>query len=335
MDDAMKDLYWVIGIIIVIFILWFFNGGKQRALDQITNVTVTSSNGYTYPNTSQNKNNSSFGYVPYAPFQPPPPFQSYTTFFQTNNSGTNESNNSNSYSQYPKYQSNLTADPNQSPYAGKISFSYRNLSWDINHPEQEYLTLIANSQNTSKIDITGWTLTSLSTGHTATLGGAVTLPFDLSNNTESDLTMRPDDQVQVITGLSPINYSFLVNKCSEYFQQYNTFSVNFGGNCPSIMDESFPSPPNALDDACYNYLPSVPSCRVITNFPSDISYQCQQFVTDHQSYNMCVQNHKSDSDFYSHTWLLYLKRTQSLWKSQRETIELRDQNDKLVDTLQY
>ena len=125
----------------------------------------------------------------------------------------------------------------------------------------EVLTIHASSDNKEKITITGWKLVSVPTGNSAVIGKGVYLPFPGTVMPEQPITVSPGDTVYISTGRSPIGVSFLLNKCTGYFDQFQQFNPRLERRCTRLSKEILPAPPNNLDDKCLDYLDTIPACR--------------------------------------------------------------------------
>lgn len=204
-------------------------------------------------------------------------------------------------------------------------------------PETEYLTFSLSSQHEGKVLITGFEIRSPVTGQSAMIGEGVELPFAGVVNVEDPVFISPGDKVVVVTGRSPTGYSFRLNKCTGYFEQFQDFTPSLPRECPRAIDEEQPEPPNAFNDQCLDYIERIPRCTMpLKN--TDIAYlqsQCRTFITEQLNYKSCVETHKNDKDFYKKEWRIYLGRSEELWKSKREIIKLLDLNKKTVDTITY
>ena len=97
-----------------------------------------------------------------------------------------------------------------------------------------------------------------------------------------------------------------------------------------------PTPPNQLSDRCYDFLKSVPSCvtpQIPIGLASDGS--CQAYIVKNLNYDACVRIHKGEPRFFRDAWHLYLNAGSRLWREKRETLELRDQDGKVISAYSY
>lgn len=219
-----------------------------------------------------------------------------------------------------------------SPLTGKLAIIGRTAGGQVS---SEYILLRASPQNKEKILISGLRLESRVSGRGANIGKGVPLVFQNQINQEEAIYLNPGDSAYIITGRSPIGVSFKLNKCTGFFNQYQSFNPSLPSRCPRITEKDLPSNGTYYNDACRNYINGLPSCRVILNPPSTISPECNRYVTTEISYTKCVNSQKNTPDFYDPVWRVYLTRDETLWKSSRELIHLVDQNGKVIDAVTY
>jgi hypothetical protein len=222
---------------------------------------------------------------------------------------------------------------NASEYKGLVNLYYVVKAED---PAQEYVTLHADPSLKGSVDITGWTLKSLNSGQSVQIPQGVYLYFADQKNGEEDVRLTSNDYVYIVTGRSPNSYSFKVNKCTGYVDQDRKIYPPLSNMCPYPSDENLSSiPKTSINDSCLDFINSLPRCETPTNLQANWSYECTHFLTQTLTYGSCVDNHKSDSDFYQHEWRIYLKRSETLWKTRRETIVLYDNLGKVVSAVTY
>jgi hypothetical protein len=222
---------------------------------------------------------------------------------------------------------------NASQYKGLINLYYVVKSTD---PSQEYVTIHADPSLKGNVDITDWTLKSLNTGQSAQIPQGVYLYFAGVKNGEEDIRLTSNDYVYIVTGKAPDGYSFKVNKCTGYIDQDRKIYPPLSNMCPYASDENLSSiPKNSNNDSCLDFINAIPRCETPTNLQVGWSYECTHFLTQTLTYGSCIDNHKTDSDFYQHEWRIYLKRSEPLWKTRRETIVLYDNLGKVVSATTY
>lgn len=229
------------------------------------------------------------------------------------------------------------ANKNASIYKGLVNIYYINRD---ENPNQEYVAVHTNSNATTSIPITGWTIKSLSSGTSVKIPQASYLYFAGTINSEQDIYLKTNETVYITTGISPNGASFKLNKCSGYLNQFQTFIPYIGSYCPAPRNEDTSKIPKTVyNDACFDFIDSMPSCR-IQNDPlpagsTKWSVECTDFIYKKINYPACVDTHKNDKDFYQPEWRVFLKRSSRLWKTSREDVVLLDQYGKIVDEIKY
>ncbi|OHA18882.1 MAG: hypothetical protein A2836_00630 [Candidatus Taylorbacteria bacterium RIFCSPHIGHO2_01_FULL_45_63] len=246
----------------------------------------------------------------------------------------------------PKTAEEIKAEQEASTLKGTITISYVTHGWSYGSQSGsdpaagEYVTLVADRDNTEKILLSGMELRSPITGKGAKIGNGVYLPYQSQLNTSQPIFLSPGETAYIATGRSPIGISFRLNKCTGFYEQFQDFVPGLQQECPAISDYGVESVtvdnPNALNDACIDYIRSFQRCAVPVNpYPKEIDRECQIFIEKRAAYNYCVSSYKNTADFYKPEWRIFLGRTELLWKDRRELIKLLDQNGKTVATYTY
>ena len=227
-----------------------------------------------------------------------------------------------------------------SPARGKVWISSVHKSTD---PKQEYLTLSTGKDLSPSTNITGMTIKSVVSGSITQIGKGAPLPITNSVNTPSDIYIESGQKIVISTGASPLGYSFRLNDCTGYFEQYQNFSPALPQVCPLLKDVPLPAPPNQLQDPCLDYIDRFPKCQIITALPKatadalnlEQQNRCLAFIQNNTGYQNCSNAHRNEPGFYASEWRVYLDRTQTLWKSKREVIWLLDQQGNFVSQYSY
>ncbi len=223
----------------------------------------------------------------------------------------------------------------RSPAADYVSLSDGNAGYATN-ASAEYVSFTVSKKAPAKILITGWKLKSPVTGASVAIPQGIVLPFSGQVISKENIFASPGDRVFIVTGRSPTGYSFRLNKCTGYFEQFQNFTPSLPLECPYANAGPLPQPPNHLNDACLDYLDSISRCIVpVNNIPPGLSPECSRYVSEKISYGGCVSVHKNDPDFYKKEWRVYLDRDTELWKDRREVIKLLDLNGKTVGAVSY
>ncbi len=231
--------------------------------------------------------------------------------------------------------SNTSTSATESSYKSNVSMYINGAgSSDFN---QEYVSL--STYGDTPINITGWTLKSTLTSNRATIPQGVELYKENSQNTNGAIILKPGEQAILATGLSPIIYSFKINKCSGYLSENHYFSQYISQNCPMPEENDIPISNLNDRDKCYDYFRYLPTCKTQSDnsFPKPDSYNpvggiCKNFIQQKLNYNACLADYKNDKDFYKNEWRVYLGAHSALWRANHDTVELRDSSGKLVAT---
>lgn len=196
---------------------------------------------------------------------------------------------------------------------------------------KEYVEIQASKDNKNSLNISKWRLKG-KIGLDIAVGQGAILYLPGQNNPQQEIILKPGEKAVIVTGASPLGTSFHLNKCIGYFEQFQNFIPRIPQECPLAKDEVLP---NNLDDKCLDYIERVPRCEVIKSIPPSMSSSCQDYLSMKITYNSCVEIHKNDTDFYKPEWRVYLGREEELWKKNRETVVLTDQNGKVIDSESY
>lgn len=228
----------------------------------------------------------------------------------------------------------VVTDPTKSKYSDLVYISYISRS---TNPVNEVVQIRTRGNASTTVLISGWTLKSESTGQSVTIPKATYLFFANTVNSEEDIVLTGNEAVYLVTGYSPNGASFKINKCSGYLSQFQSWNPGLPYSCPSPRNENLSSIPKTVNnDACLDYIDSMPSCRIQTsNLPANWSYECTNFIYTKINYPTCVDTHKNDKDFWGKEWRVYLKRNARLWKDKRESVVLYDNEGKIVSKYTY
>lgn len=316
------DALFIIGIIILLFVMWVATGGPQKPI---------SSGGFalTSPQplgTGEATGNSALlGYrapigIPQGPGIPRP-----------SPSATQE--------REEQAQTGTTPDTSErSSYRGTVTLTRSTSALKKTNPKEEYIRISVSRRAEDPIILSGWKLVSAVTEKNASIPLGTELPLSgLITPTEA-ITLNPGEYAYVITGRSPIGTSFKTNLCVGYYGQYQNFTPSLRNSCPYADDElaEFATGINSdRDPSCELFAEDIPRCSIVTDIPPYLSSSCSSFLENNINYNGCVRNHQNDDNFFSNEWRIYLGRSAELWKQERETIRLYDSEGKLVDQISY
>jgi hypothetical protein len=233
----------------------------------------------------------------------------------------------------PPAKSELTPPSTDSLFKGKISLSAGAAT--ASQPDKEYISFRVSSENKEAVNITGWTLQNKK-GLKVVIGKGIILPFLARVNPVQDIFLEPGAEATVITGKSPVQASFRLNVCTGYFNQTENFIPSIASQCPDPEEVAQKQNLYRIDDnVCFNYVRSLSRCVMPLNAPYGISNDCQNFLSEHISYNGCVNDYKKEENFYAKDWRIYLGRDSEFWGEQYEKIILLAKEGKIVSELSY
>lgn len=206
-------------------------------------------------------------------------------------------------------------------------------------PDSEYIAIYVSPQSRVPINLSRWSVQSSVTGKKITVGNAVTLPIAGSVMRGDPVIAPPGSTLYLTSGSSPVGFSFQTNRCIGYFEQFNNFTPRLRRECP-LPEEQLGydelSGPNRFSDACLDIIEDIRQCEIYTRvLPITLSSSCQRFISQKVNYNSCVRTYKDGGDFYRNEWRLFYNSTDEIWKDTRESIQLLDEDNKVVDIISY
>ena len=320
--SATGDLWWFVAIMMALGLVWYATGGPSRP--------EARQGPFIQPPAPIGA-----GEIYGAGHQPAPPLHSSTIPPSYQSGGPNPNN---------LKEPPLAA---RSPWYGQVSIDTGNGPYEI-QPNQEYITLEANYNNSGPLTITGWSLTNAKSRPDAALIPRGTRLFigNSANSMTLPITLAPGGRLVLVTGQMPnsdpytINANFLTSKCTGYLDAlpYYRFTPALRRSCPAPAKE--PGIKN-LDNECYNFVSYLSACHTpkierdvdgneFIDNNSGLSSNCRAFLQEHFNYNACVKWHEQDPNFYGDEWRVYLRRSWELWAPNRERITLYDQSGKIV-----
>jgi hypothetical protein len=226
----------------------------------------------------------------------------------------------------------------RSPYSDRVSLSMGGV-YDTD-PDREYLLLRAEHTNTAGINISGWYLESYVTGEVAHIPDGDRLMERWRSPRETDIELLPGETAYLTTGDSPVVGSFRENICTGYLNDEATFYPSLTERCPYPKSELERFGKIELDnDRCYDLIERLSSCTIPDDAiagRSKVGGACSTFIEDTFNHNDCVRLHRFDPYFgRDGYWRIYLDERKELWRAKREIIRLMDENDRVIDVLEY
>ncbi len=251
--------------------------------------------------------------------------------------GTPQTTSGGSVTPPPKQVTGTTTTPTP-PKKIKLSIVGGASTPHATKPESEYLTIVADTGNTEAVLVSGLTLKSAISGASYQIPNGERLPRSGTAPNEAPVFLKPGERVVIQTGRSPIGMSFLINKCTGYFSEFQTFTPPLSRNCPLPKSELADTPDNRAyyGSGCFDFLRSLSACRVVLKaIPADLPAACHAFIASRVSYNGCVAAHRSDADFFAAEWRLFLGRDTEIWRDKREEITLVAPDGTVLSTYTY
>jgi len=202
----------------------------------------------------------------------------------------------------------------------------------------EYLTLTAAWDNTTPVDITGWSLQSALSGVRAYIPRGANNFLMGTVNEQKSMQLNPGASGTVVSGQSPVGTSFRENICSGYLNQMQEFSPRLEEKCPAPT-EVLPLTAENLStygDTCIDFARTLPSCYApLQSLTPELSMSCRNFLADKLSYNGCADMYRHRASFMENSWRIYLGASHELWRNSHDVIRLLDAEGKTVDAITY
>jgi hypothetical protein len=311
--DALSDLWWFIGIMVVLGALWIAGGGAARYGNNAPPPVVASP--VSRPSESEVE----------------PRYRGSTSLANYRQVQISRGNASSAYQSSREYIILTAGYSNSAP----VSIT----GWTLTNSQGQKLAI----QNKRFVE--------QSSARVAIPTGA--LIFDpAGRHIQSPIILNPGDRAYVITGSGqsfgdyPIKTSFKVNKCSGYLETQNDYKLEpplSGNQCPDPETEVALA---SLPDQCYDFVRGLARChipKVSENRDGDRTVDgrtgvpkiCVDFVLPYLDYGACVRRHINDRDFLSKEWRIYLGQRWEMWADKRETITLSDASGNIIDQLTY
>lgn len=217
-----------------------------------------------------------------------------------------------------------------SPYYGQVEIGYPSQGSSYN-PSQ--FSLRSNYSLGSPIDITGWTLKS--NKGTLSIPRAVS-DFDPSGlASDGDIVLNESEYVNFYSNFSPVGYGLRLNECTGYLNNTYKFNPTLPSNCPSMYNRSDIATFSGL---CQSLILSMWGCSVPSpdqiNSVPDNEGSCRSFLTNRFNYRGCYNYHRSDANFFSKEWRVWL-RSQMNFDWDHDRLLLFDRAGLLVDEYVY
>lgn len=324
------DAFWAIVVVIVLFIVWIQGGGPARSKEEgLFKKTATSTSSLS----------SSRDQV--------------TRPVRTSVPSENSSNE--------------TVAIAESKYKGLVRLQ-RGTAASTNQPNREYITILANYNNSTPIKVGGWVLSNGRSEHYFDVSGnevrgqsvyvtipekgiALYNPYQPKSNILVPITLKSGESAVITTGQIPtigsvtMKDNFKINRCLGYLADSTSyqFTPSLYYRCPNVSDMFNTSD---LSDTCYDFARSISACHEPKEYYVQnqgyclerncrLNSSCQGLVKKYLNFQSCFNQFSHDKDFVGPEWRVFLGRPLELWANRRETISLFDSTGKLVDKISY
>lgn len=330
--DLKADLFFFLGILVFIFVIWVATGGPNRPISFAGPFITPIS---TYGDEQEAYGGSIWDWTPGA---------ADNTWFSWNpiNVRSGEDNvqrtlwdtqDSLSDLQEQLQDERLFGTP--SVYRGKVTISASRTTLAQTDEDEEYLTLSVSGKE--PITISGWRIVSVRSRTHATIPNGVTLYKKGRVNHTVPITLSPGERAIVATGRSPIGVSFKENICIGYLEDRQDYRPQLSGTCPTPLSdfERFYDGASRDYQECREAVRTLPRCETPSSSDVDVSDKCYDFMRDYFTYNSCTTYHANDRNFWGRTWRVYLGKSDDLWRESNDTLKLLDANGHTVDIYSY
>lgn len=200
-------------------------------------------------------------------------------------------------------------------------------------PRRGQFTIRFSGTNEESVDVTGWKVR-------GNRGGEVYIPqasedFGISGWTPNgNIVLRNGNYVTVYSAKGPIEKNFRLNKCIGYLNNTYSFNPKLPTSCPSFDRKEIIT----FSGACQNFLGRMGGCKEPTAaeknmFTGPADTACRAFL-DTLNYGGCYRAHRSDKDFFSNEWRVWLN-AEMFFDTEHDRLILYDKNGKVVNEYIY
>ena len=223
----------------------------------------------------------------------------------------------------------------KSPYYKKIEFENVSGARSKN-ASGEYLILKAKKSNRGKIRVDGWKVFEVDGGVSYLIPKAIERKLPVVVQKTHETLISPGNIIILSTGTSPIGYSFKIHKCLGYREQFKNFYPKIKASCPTPNEELLRDTSVSSEDyLCAAFVDRIRNCTATTRYPNELSSRCKKFIKDTFTEENCIKKHHQDPNFVGKEWRLFLRNKEEIWTNDHSILILLDQENRLVDYIQY
>lgn len=182
------------------------------------------------------------------------------------------------------------------------------------------------------IQITGWKIRANS-GFSFSVPKGVSDYGPMGVAASENILVKTGDRLEFYTTAPAFIYNVKVNKCMGYLNNRFSVSPAFSSSCPYDFDRRDVVD---LSGQCQNFLlSSFYGCRESSSADyGKTSAQCVRYFDERAGYANCYKKHRSDTDFYSNTWRIWMD-TPFAFDTEHDRVILLDGDGKVVDEYIY
>ncbi|PIP73473.1 MAG: hypothetical protein COW88_01970 [Candidatus Lloydbacteria bacterium CG22_combo_CG10-13_8_21_14_all_47_15] len=293
--SATKDLFLLLFILVVLFIVWASTGGPEREAAR-SGVFI----------------------------KPPAPVDTGETYGSLSILGTGKADGQ---------TDETTGAFSNETGKGAIRIVYL-MGAQSSNPQKEYIELRADTQNTAPALLSGLRLQNRA-GFGTKLPEAVAVPLFGSVNQTAPAFLSPDERAYITTGNSPVGMSFRVNRCSGYLEQFRDFTPALPQSCPSPLEGVDRAAANISAECAQFISRIPRCTIVTAELPDELTPSCKEFILGKIGHNSCAAAHQNDANFYTGEWRIFLGIDRNLWGDEGDIIQLIDRNGSTIDSVIY
>jgi hypothetical protein len=224
----------------------------------------------------------------------------------------------------------FTADQ-LSPYYGQVDISSVSAG-TFSNPGR--FSLRSSYSPSGPVNITGWHLKSNNSDLIVPRAAADYDPGGASP--DSDVVLGKGEYANFYNAINPIGRNFKLNRCMGYLNATYKFNPVLPNNCPApyVRSEII-----SFSGSCQSLILSLSGCSMpnvqqLNNLYTYNDQLCKSYVLDRTGYSGCYRHHRSDSDFFSGEWRIWLSGGMN-FDPKHDHFLLLDRNGLLVDEYYY
>lgn len=228
-----------------------------------------------------------------------------------------------------------------SPLYGMITISKKIWGPAAEILSEEYVVLNASEENTESVNITGWSLQSMTSGVRMYIPDGVEDLIVNDINATYEVELAPGQEAIVASNASPLGVSFKTNICTGYLGQFQNFEPELEKNCPSPQSVLPPTVTNiaTYGRECIDFASDLRRCQYVTDeslASRNLNSACVEHLRTAFTYTSCRAHNIETREYTKDTrWRIFLSAQNPLWAKNYEVIRLLDEESRTVDVYAY